>query len=51
MYAHFNPFLTGKILEASELKEFADGNSKLDENGREFSKWGENAVRKGEIGR
>ena len=37
------------ILESSKLKGFADNNSKFDENGREFSKQGENTVEKGEI--
>ena len=40
-----------QILESSKLKEFADDNFKIDENGRRFSKWIENAVRKGEIAR
>ena len=31
------------------LKEFADDNSKFDENGRKLSKWVENTERKGEI--
>ena len=31
------------------MKEFADNNSKFDENGRKFSKWLENTVGKGEI--
>ena len=30
-------------------KSFQDNNFKLDENGRKFSEWVENAVRKGEI--
>ena len=33
------------------MKEFADNNFKFDENVRKFSKWVENAVRKGEIAR
>ena len=37
------------ILDFSELKESADNNFKLDENGRKSSKWVENTVRKGEI--
>ena len=28
-----------QILESSKLKEFADNNFKVDENGRKFSKW------------
>ena len=39
------------ILDSSKLKEFADDNCKLDENGRKFSKWIENTVGKGEISR
>ena len=35
--------------DSSELKEFADHNSKFDKNGRNFSKWIENTVGKGEI--
>ena len=34
-----------------QLKEFADGNFKFDENGRNVSKWVENTVGKGEISR
>ena len=37
------------ILDSSKLKEFADDNSKFDENGREFSKKVENTVVNGEI--
>ena len=33
-------------LDSSKLKEFADYNFKLDENGRQFSKRVENTVRK-----
>ena len=33
------------------LNELADVNFKFDENGRKFSKWVENTVRKGEIAR
>ena len=36
-----NPFPNNKF-NSSKLKEFADGNFKLDENGREFSKQVEN---------
>ena len=42
-----NPFPN----ESSKLKEFADDNFKVDENGRKFSKWIENTVGKGEIAR
>ena len=38
-----------QILNSSELKEFADGNFALDENGGKFSERVENAVGKGEI--
>ena len=38
-----------KILDCSKLKEFADDNLKVDENGRKFSKWIEDTVRKGEF--
>ena len=37
------------ILDSSKLKAFADGNFKFDENGRQFSKFVENTVGKGEI--
>ena len=37
-----------QILDSSKLKEFADNNFKLNENGRKFFKWVENAVGKGE---
>ena len=33
------------------MKELADDNFEFDENGRKFSKWVENTVRKGEIAR
>ena len=48
---YFLPFLIPQILDSSKLKEFADNNSKFDENGREFSKSVENNVGKGEIAR
>ena len=35
----------------SKLKQFADNNFKFDEDGRQFSKWVETTVRKGEIAR
>ena len=38
-----------QILHSSKLKEFAEDNSKLDENDRKFSKQVENTVGKGEI--
>ena len=34
--AEINPFPNDKILEITKLKEFADDNFKLDENGRKF---------------
>ena len=40
-----------QILGSCKLKEFADDNSKYDENGEKFSKWVENAAGKGEIAR
>ena len=45
----FNPFPKQQLLDSSKLKEFADDNFEYDENGRKFSKWVENTVRKGEI--
>ena len=41
------------ILDSSKLKESADDNFEFDENGsgKEFSKWLENTVGKGEIAR
>ena len=38
-----------QILHSSKLKEFADDNFKLDDDGREFSKQVENTAGKGEI--
>ena len=43
----FNPFPN----DCSKMKEFAEDNSKFDENGRKFSKQVENTVEKGEIAR
>ena len=43
------PFPKRQILDSSKLKEFADDNSKFDENGRKLSKQVENTVWKGEI--
>ena len=43
------PLPKGQILDSSKLKEFADDNFKVDENGRKFSKWIENTVGIGEI--
>ena len=39
------------MLDSSKLKDFADNNSKFDENGRKVSKRVENTVGKGEIAR
>ena len=35
-----------QVLDASKLKDLADDNFKFDLNGRKFSKWVENTVRK-----
>ena len=43
-----NPFPNDKFLTLPNL-EFADDNFRFGENGREFSKWVENIVEKGEI--
>ena len=40
-----------QIKGSSKLKEFADGNFRFDENGRQLSKWTENTAGKGEIAR
>ena len=45
----FEPFPKQQILDSSKLKEFADANFELDENGRKLSKWVENTVGKGRI--
>ena len=45
------PFPKQQILDSSKLKEFADDNFKLDENGRKFPKRVENTAGKGEIAR
>ena len=45
------PLLKRQILDSSKLREFADDNFKLDENGRQFSKRVENTAGKGEIAR
>ena len=47
----FNPLPDDKILDWSKLKQFAEDNSKFDENSRKFSKRVENTVGKGEIAR
>ena len=45
------PFLRRQIVDASKLKDFADDNSKFEENDGKFSKRRENTVGKGEIAR
>ena len=45
----FKPFPKRQILDFSKLKEFADDNFEIHENGRKFVKWVENTVGKGEI--
>ena len=44
-----NSFPNDKILDLTKMKEYADDNSKVDENGRRFSKWTENSVGQEEI--
>ena len=44
-----SPLPKQQILDSSKLKEFADDNSKFDENGRKFFKRLENSVGEGEI--
>ena len=44
----FNPFPNDKFY-SSKLKDFADDNLELYENGKWFSKWLQNTVGKGEI--
>ena len=43
------PFPKRQIVDSSKSKEFADDKFRFDENGRDFSKWVENTVGKGEI--
>ena len=45
------PITRQQILDASKLKDFADDNSKFEENGRKLFKPVENTVGKGEIAR
>ena len=45
------PFPKRKILDSFKLKGFEDDNSKIDENGKEFSKRVKNAMEKEEIAR
>ena len=46
-----DPFPKRQIFGSSKLKEFADNNSKIDENGRNFSKCVEHIVEEGKIAR
>ena len=46
---HLLPITRRQILDSSKLKEFADDNFKVGENGRKLSEWVENTVGKGEI--
>ena len=48
-FNNLHPFANDKFHDSSELKEFAEDAFKFDENGRKFSKWIGNTVRKGEI--
>ena len=43
--AFFNPFQN----DSSKVKGFADNHFRFNENGRKFSKWIEDTVRKGDI--
>ena len=47
----FKLFPKQLISDSSKVKEFADANFKVDENGRKFSECVENTVGKGEIAR
>ena len=48
---YINPFPNDKILDSSKVKDFADDNIFIDEDGRKFSKTVENTVRKAKIAR
>ena len=48
-YKSFYPFPNDKIIDSSELKQFADDSFKFYKNGRQPSKRVENTVGKGEI--
>ena len=50
-WTELNSFPYDNISDYSKLKEFADDNFRVDENGIKFSKWVENGVGKGEITR
>ena len=45
------PFPKWQILDSSKLKELADDNFEIDENGRKSSEGAQNTVGKGEIAR
>ena len=49
--AEQGPFLKQQILDSSKLKDIADDNFELDENGRKFWEQVENTAGKGEIAR
>ena len=51
LFLEVKRFSNSKFLGSSKLKEVADDNSRFIENERKFSKWVENAVKKGEIAR
>ena len=48
-HSFFYPFPKRQILDPSKLKQFADDNSKFEENGKKLSKRVEYTVGKGEI--
>ena len=47
----YQPLSQTRNLDLPKLKEFADDDFRFDENGRKFSKPGENTAGKGEIAR
>ena len=49
VWLRVNPFPNDKLWTLPNKKDFADDNSKFDENDQKFSKWLENTVGKGEI--
>ena len=49
MFSNIYPITRRQILDSSKLKDFADDNFKLDENGIKLSEQVENTVGKGEI--
>ena len=51
MVRFLNYFANDNILDSSKLEEFAEDNSKYQENGRKFSKRVESTVGEGEIAR